>query len=58
MIDQIAIWTSRHHISFAEYAAMVSVWSSDCDYWSAQPIPRLYAEAIGADGVKDAIARV
>jgi hypothetical protein len=47
MIDHIAIWASRHNISFAEFSAMVAVWSGDCDYWNGQAMTRLYAEAIG-----------
>jgi hypothetical protein len=47
VIDHIAIWANRHGISFAEFSAMVAIWSEDREYWAAQPVTRLYTEAIG-----------
>lgn len=47
MIVQIAIWTGQHSVNFQTFARMVAIWSDDAEYWSAQPMSRLYAEAIG-----------
>lgn len=47
MLDQIAIWATRHQVSFEAFQAMVGVWSSDADYWSSQSLARLFSEATG-----------